>query len=323
METASTSKTLQSRAAAALVALLLAGPSQAFAQTASKAAADELFKQAVRLANQGQFEAAATRFKASYEADPTLGTLLGLAMAEQRCGKMASAYVHYQELRDLARRNHDADREREARTRMSGIEGDVPRLTLTCSSALPRGAHLWLDDSPLPVAALGTAIPVDAGAHVVKVRYGDRDLFLKSLTVSQGEHARIEVPASAVERRADGVDFADSKSNGNGLKTAGIATGAAGLAMLVGGSYLWIRSNQTWGEVSAVCPGPGCSPSMKDRVDSGRAQESWARVALVAGALGVAGGVTLFALGNTKKTEIAQDARVMAGPSSVQLRVRF
>ncbi|MBI5531319.1 MAG: hypothetical protein HY898_01290 [Deltaproteobacteria bacterium] len=315
---------MQRPSAAALLAMLvLLAASEASAQTASKAAADELFKQAVVLASQGEFEGAAAKFKASYEADPTLGTLLGLAMAEQRCGKLASAYVHYQELLDLARRYNDAEREKEARARMSGIEKDVPRVTITSVSPLPRGARVLLDDVPLPVASLGTAIPVDAGSHVVKVRDSGRDLFQKSMTVSQGEHARVEMPATAVPAAETPTQRGEEPSSGSGLKTAGVVTGAVGLAAVFAGSYLWVRSNQTWNEVSAVCPGASCTPEMRDRIDTGRTQETWSRVALIAGGLGVAGGVTLFAIGSAKKSEPSQETRVMIGPSSVQMFVKF
>ena len=313
----------RTKAVAAFALVMFVAASEAWAQSPSKAAADELFKQAVHLASTGQFEAAAAKFKASYEADPTLGTLLGLAMAEQRCGKIASAYVHYQELLDLARRYNDAEREAEARRRMSGIEGDVPRLTITSLGRLPRGARVILDDVPLPTETMGTAIPVDAGSHVVKVRDAGRDLFEKRMTVSQGEHARVEVPETAPPRGAPSPRTIDPTQRSSQLTTAGIVTGAGGLAAIAVGGYFWIRSNQTWNEVSTVCPGAGCDAAMKSRIDEGRSQQTLARVGLIAGGLGLATGVTLFALGSTTKTETAPQTRVVVGPSTLHMLVHF
>jgi hypothetical protein len=79
---------------AGLLAALAEGP-------ANLAAADALFQEAVQLANDGRFGDAAAKFRASFAVDPALGTLLGLAMAEERSGKTGSAYVHYRELADL------------------------------------------------------------------------------------------------------------------------------------------------------------------------------------------------------------------------------
>src|SRR5688572_14406309 len=60
--------------AAGMVALLAALPA-----AGQPAAADMLFKEAVKLAEQGKWAEACPKFQASYELDPQLGALMSLA----------------------------------------------------------------------------------------------------------------------------------------------------------------------------------------------------------------------------------------------------
>lgn len=322
---ASNPQILARLAASGALATLMLLAASAVADSTAKAAADELFRDAVELASRGDFEGAASRFKASYEADPTLGTLLGLAMAEQRCGRLASAYVHYQELLDLSRRFHDNERESEARDRMEALAPDVPRLVIRSAVALPRGARVLLDSSPIPVDALGASIPVDPGAHTVVVRDGERQLFSQALRVAPGERTSVSVSwpsrtagPAATPSRAAGSAVPSSSA----MRNAGMITAGVGLALIAGGGYLWYRSDQTWRELSGQCPGAACSPDSLDRIHEGKNQETWGRIGLIAGGIGLATGATLLLWGKPW-TEKRGSGKVAVGPGQVHLRLTF
>lgn len=305
-------------AATAICAL----PTLSRAQSASTSAADQLFQEAVEMANQGMFETAATKFKASHEIDPTLGALLGLAMAEQRCGRLGSAYQHYQELLALARKSDDAPRQQEALQRMQAIEAEVPRLTIKSTRELPRGTTVLLDSVLLPIEALGNPVPVDPGEHTVKVASGQGDLLNKSMTVSPGQHIVLELAWTPSAQPSIPSALVAKPSNRQGWRTAGLVTAGASVAMIAAGTYLWVRSDQTYNEVASACPGAGCAVSMRDRIDTGKTQETWSRISLVLGGLGLATGATLFVLGSSHRNEPGQ-AKVTFGPASVRLAVIF
>src|SRR5262245_50979048 len=85
--------------AAALV--LVAAPAGAD-KTQSRAAADALFREANQLADAGKYEDAIKKFSASYELDPARGTLQGLAMAEEKAGRVLDAATHFRRLLEMA-----------------------------------------------------------------------------------------------------------------------------------------------------------------------------------------------------------------------------
>ena len=301
----------------------------------SAAAADALFKEAVQLAQQGSYAEAVDKFKASYELDPARGTLLGLALAEEKAGKIASAYAHYQELTDAARAANDAKRETAGRDGMARLEARLPRLLVTHDGGLPAGATVELDGRPLVAGALDTPLPVDPGEHTVSARAADGATFSKSVTVEEAKQVRVAIvfgpppapseaapPPAAPPGAPSSPPPPPSDDSGSGLRTAGLILGGVGVVVTGVGGYFWIRSGQIFSDVEEDCPGRVCPPGKEDDIDDGRSLETTGRAALIAGGVLVAGGVTLFIFGSSSPSE-AGSARVRVGPGSIDVRGTF
>ncbi|WP_437727330.1 hypothetical protein [Sorangium sp. So ce861] len=157
-------------AALALAAALAAAPRPSRAQAGGDAAAAEvLFEQAIALMRQGDYEQACPRLAESQRLDAGVGTLLYLAACYERLGKTASAWATYREAADAARRQGQADRERQAREGAAATEARLSRLLVEvpAGSAAP-GLSVRRNGQELAAVLWGTAMPVDPGAYTVE-----------------------------------------------------------------------------------------------------------------------------------------------------------
>jgi len=99
--------------------------------------------------------------------DPSAGTLLKLAICEERLGKLVEAHGHIQEV--LAQLPADDPRLPVAKEQAASIDRRVPRLSLQLSATAPPGTGVRLDGNPVSADALGAPIPMNPGRHVVVV----------------------------------------------------------------------------------------------------------------------------------------------------------
>lgn len=100
----------------------------------------------------------------SFTLEPALGTLLNLATCFEQQGKMASAWVRFNEATSWAQRTREAKREAFATERATALKARVSWLSLSASSA----ALVKVDAVKLAVSpGVPVALPVDVGVHVV------------------------------------------------------------------------------------------------------------------------------------------------------------
>jgi hypothetical protein len=151
-----------------LAAALALIPAAASAQTDPSAVAVALFQQGRDLVKAGRYAEACPKLAESHRLEPKLGTLLNLAVCNEKLGKTATAWAEYASAAAMARREGPAEREREAfaREQAAALEKKLSHLTLQASGPLA-GVHLTLDDQPLADAVLGTPLPIDPGKHRV------------------------------------------------------------------------------------------------------------------------------------------------------------
>lgn len=318
---------------AGLVAVaLLGGAPPARAQN-SQGAAEALFKEALTFAKQGDFATAIDKFQASYQMDPAPGTLLGLAMAEEKAGRVAAALAHYRDLLAVAKKDRDRARQSAAEGGIARLEPMVARVVLLASQPLPPDAAISLDGASIPVAAVGSELPVDPGERTIRVttRSG---AFSAKVTLAPGSTERITIklvstePAPAPSARSiappAAADEGAASSPGKGLRTTGLIVGGVGVVAAGLGTWLWIKSGKTFDEVESACPEHRCATDQRGKIDDGKQQESLGRIALIAGGVLAATGVTLYVMGGSKKESAGTStARWMVGPGSVLVAGSF
>lgn len=100
----------------------------------------------------------------SFTLEPALGTLLNLATCFEQQGKMASAWVRFNEATSWAQRTREAKREAFASERATALKPRVSWLSLASTSA----AQVKVDAVKLAVSpGVPVALPVDVGVHIV------------------------------------------------------------------------------------------------------------------------------------------------------------
>src|SRR5262249_26050543 len=86
------------RAGVAALAVVGLAAASAFGQPRDKKAADALFKEGRAAFDKGDYPTACAKFEASLVVDPAIGTLLNLAVCEEKIGKLVASRKHLGEL---------------------------------------------------------------------------------------------------------------------------------------------------------------------------------------------------------------------------------
>lgn len=127
------------------------------------------------------------------EADPLL--LLLLADAEVARGKLVLAAQELERFLRDAQTPEAMARRAEAANKLAATRARLGRLRVLHPDGLT-GAVAEIDGEPAVGALLGYDVAVDPGAHTLRVRRGDAQLFERTFTAVAGELVRVELVAS-------------------------------------------------------------------------------------------------------------------------------
>lgn len=278
---------------ATLAALVAATPP---ARADEAATADALFREGRKAMARGDWADAAARLRESQRLEPAAGTLLNLAIAEEKLGMLAAAWEHARGVMDQVPPSDD--RHRLARELHESLDRRVPRLVLRPAGALPTGARVRLDGVELRAASFGVPLPLDPGAHSVVVEAPGHLERVASLELAPGrtlEHA-LE-PGARVAGTAAPAPVGDRPADRGGsrspLRAVGFAAAGVGAASLaVGGvtGYLAIRKNDT---VESHCEPRGCDAMGVEAADAGKTFATVSTVTVIGGAALLVGGALL------------------------------
>ena len=302
---------------AVLVALLTR---TATARAGDPAAADALFKEALALLDEGKWSEACPKFKASFDFDPSVSTLINLARCSEHDGKLATAWG---QLAEAQRLNLDAP----AGPRRSQLEAHIKKLSDALSTRLPRvrlvlaGAApqaevaITRDGVAVPSSALGQALPMDPGEHVVSVAAPGYVTAERRFTITEGQSLDV-----TLELKTAGSEVGPSpvpppevapvpepprpvvEVGPSGQSIAGLTVIGVGGASLVVGAVLGGLAGAKASEISEGCEQQGYTcPTAEETAlaneasDSGGAFFTGSIVCLSAGAALVATGVIVWA----------------------------
>ncbi len=187
-----------SSAALLLTAVTFATPRLALAQSATEVAlAETLYRQGRKLAAAGKFAEACPKFAESYRLDPGTGTLLNLASCNESLGKVATAWLEYNEALVQSRRDRMQSRIDYAEEHIAALAPKLSRLTITLASDADRaGLELRIDGVLVGVEALGAATPLDPGTHTIAVKATDKKPWSSSVEIGAvADQQTLVIPA--------------------------------------------------------------------------------------------------------------------------------
>jgi hypothetical protein len=179
-----------SRGSLTLVVLVLAmgvgRSSIAMADNSTKNGKD-LFLQGRAAFDEGKYDLARSYFEQSQAIDPAVGTLLNLAVCEERLSRLTAALAHLNAA--LAKADPTDGRRQLITGRLVELEKRTPRLTIRLAAPLASDVTISLDGTSIDHSALGTAMRVDPGSHALKCAAPSGARCAQEVAVREGEDA--------------------------------------------------------------------------------------------------------------------------------------
>ena len=263
------------------------GRGSAFAaEGESSATADALFREGRAALARGDFAQAVAKLAESQRLEPATGTLINLAGAEEKLGKLSAAWEHARTALDQLPPGDN--RRPPAQELFERLDGEIPRLTLVASSPLPPNAQVERDGLALGPASLGTALPADPGRHRIVVRVPGRAdaTYDVDLAMSASRTIALDVGPRALAREP-------RSTTTNTVGWIAIGAGVVGLGVGVVAGALALDRKHT---VSTDCSGGFCGQDGLDAQKDGRTYATVSTVSFIAGLVLVAGGTVLVLL---------------------------
>jgi len=144
---------------------------------------------------EGRYPDACPKIAQSHQLEPHVGTLLNLAACNEKMGKVATAWVQYQQALTAAQAEGQPQRERLARERIDALEPRVPWLTVSVpASASAYGLSIELDGAPILPIAWGKDMPVDPGSHRLTATAAQRKPWEERFDLRESEHRSASIP---------------------------------------------------------------------------------------------------------------------------------
>jgi hypothetical protein len=298
-----------------------------------------LFNEGVALFNKGDFEAACSKLEASLRAYPGIGTRGKLAECYEKLGRFASAYAAYREVAQLATRSGDPAREQVASERAKSLEPKLSYVTVTVPPAndVP-GLVVKRNGREVDRGKLGAAEPVDSGSVAIDVSAPGRRTFNGHVTVMQGQSAKFEVPALALEGPAVTPPPAppppapttyDEQAALHGdppnwQKPLGIVLLGAGVVGMGVGGFFGLSAKSKY---NGAFDGGGCDRTTKicdapgqAAVDDAHSKATVSTILFGAGgALAVAGAIVLFTAPSSRSRALQVAPTTYAGGAGLTL----
>jgi hypothetical protein len=280
---------------------------------ADQAVAAALFDDGKKLLAAGRVDEACDKLAQSQKIEPLLGTLLNLARCHEQQGRTASAWIEFSAAAEIAGRTKDARLEG-ARERARALEAKLARLTVRIA-ARPEGLVVRLDGKDLGVAALGTAIPLDPGEHLVEVGASRKQLWSQKVVIPSGaQSVAVDVPTLADEAPApaalppppppmapvapvspvspEAPDTQPGRSTGRFV--AGFVVGGVGVAGVIVGAAFGGLTFSKKGQIGTHCTSAGaCDTTGYGLQQDAHQDATISTVAFAAGLAAVAAGTIL------------------------------
>jgi hypothetical protein len=288
--------------------MVITAPALAETTAEDRASADQLYNDAAKLMTAGKYAEACPKLGASQRLDPAIGTLLKLGFCFTYTGQTASAWASFNDAEAMARKASDKGRADEAAKRARELEGKLSKLVIAIDSSEPN-VEVRRDGVVVDRGVLGTALPVDPGAHAITASAAGREPWSGSVTVEAGPGTTtVRVPAlvaAAVTPPPPSAAVTPPASEApvkaapgwSTQRKVGLGVGAAGLAGVVVGSVFGVM---TLSKVSAgkghcsTAETPLCDPDGVKLYGDAKTTANVSNVAMAVGGAAVIGGVVLF-----------------------------
>jgi hypothetical protein len=258
------------------------------------AAATALFLQGREAIDRGDYVTARAKLEESLELDPSAaGTLINLALCDEKTGRLAHAWQDLRHALDLLSPG-DSRRLAYVRDRLKAIEPMVPQLTLRLSPGAPAETRVVRAGVELGAGGLGSPLPVEPGHTEVVVTAPGYDSRRYDVEMHVGETRELTLDVGA--RLPPTPTGASAPAETGPWRTVGFASGAAaivgvGLGAVMG--VLAIDRNSAMNDLCTPAPARICHGDWMSVSSAGHAYATTSTVSFIAGAVLLGVGATL------------------------------
>ncbi len=265
-----------------LAVSLVASPAAADVDIAK---ADKLFAEGLAL-RESNLEQSCAKFDESLQYNPqAIGTLLNVALCDEKLGRIASAVVKFSEARDRAKEQQLTDYITAAEEHIAALTPELPYLQLKFGVPPIADTKILVNDQVVGMDRIGK-LAVDPGEVSITVSAPGRLPYQTKIIVAKREMKDVEIP-----------ELEKSVTVKSSRRTLGLITTASGVAAIGGGVVIGLFARRSYNNAIKDCTQvpdtpPQCPPDAQTDTEKAR---TLGTVGTVVGVIGVvAVGVGLY-----------------------------
>lgn len=297
------SRSLAVAVAAASMTIAPSIPRASEPTSAELVAARELFAKGVEQEEAHQWADALATFRRVAAVKLTAAVHFHLGLCLENTGRLVDALNEFNRANEGAG-TVDPDAAlivEKSKKHVAELETRTPRISVTLPTDVEEIA-VTLDDAPIARTLLGSAIPVDPGAHVLRATAPRHLAFERSFEAKESTTTPIEVQL-AIDPNAPPPPSSDA-SRGSSTGAWPWVVGALGVASLGGAATMFVLRSKALSDLESVCPSHSdCPPEKQGVYETGRRDALVGDILLGVGIAAVATSVVLFTIGGAKKEE--------------------
>jgi hypothetical protein len=240
------------------------------------AKADKLFDEG-RALMKSDLHAACEKFEESLKFNSqAIGTLMNVALCDEKLGRTASAAAKFAEARDRAKEGNMEVHLKAAEERLAELAPRVPHVRIVFAEPPLVGTSIVIGDKVIAMADIGD-IPMDPGEHALVVSAPKHLPYQTKVRIAEGEHRDVTVPAL-------------QGAVGSGRTVGKIVTISGGV-FIASGIIIGVLANNRYEDQFDGAPA-NCNRTTKECNGNGQTETERARtlgvVGTVVGGVGVA-----------------------------------
>lgn len=272
------------------------------ASDSDRAAAQVLFDEGRSLMKADDYAGACAKFSESMRLDRAIGTQLNLANCYEQLGKLASAWINFEEARSRSLSNGQQKRVELASARAEALAGRLSKLKIIITTP-EEGLEVTHDGETVGDAQWGTQVPVDGGRHVIEATAPGKKPWRTAVRIdAEGDSAEVVVPTLDVAPvEAAPVDETPTETDNTGLLIgAGVAGGVGLVGIGLGVAFGSIASGKNDDSLAfcAATPNECTAEGVALRKDA-FSNAHISTTTMIVGGVGIATGVTLLVIALT------------------------
>jgi hypothetical protein len=214
------------------------------ADTVASKKADALFDEGKALF-ETDLDKACQKFEESLSYNSqAIGTLLNVALCDEKRGRIASAVARFTDARERAKEGGLAAHQKAAEEHIAALTPKIPYVTLKFTEAPSADTTIVIDDKVVSPSAREN-LPIDPGDHTVKVSAPGRLPYQTTFKIAQSAHQDVSIP-----RLEKSVTVKSSR------QTIGKITTVTGVAALTTGIVLGVIANRKYDNQFTTHPDP-------------------------------------------------------------------